>query len=146
MSPSRRTLLGGVAAVLSAAGCLSTPDGPATEKPTTAPTERTPTPTTTPASPIGIDLRNGLDERLTATVTVAEGSTVIAERSPELPPAGRVTVDAGISDPGEYRVAVDVDGGPTGAATFGIGEYDLANASTIIVGVRAEDLRFLITE
>ena len=157
MSPSRRKLLAVLLVALPTTGCLSTSDGAATGTPTATSADETPTATSadetrtrtrtaTPAEPIQVALRNGTDDRLTATVTVRRGSTVVAEHTREIPPGGRVAVDAGIGDTGKYRVAVDVADGPTGADTFDIDEYDVENVSTIIVGIQPDSVRFLTEE
>ena len=156
LRPSRRELLASVATAAGvAAGCLSEPDG--SGSPTVDATRRSATttaPTTAPdattdgsrSDPIEVDLRNGLDRAIRVRVTVAGAAGRVSEQVAEVPADGRTALGSGIDQVGEYTVAVDTSDGPAGEATVGIGDYDIANGSNIIVSIHTGDVQFLIQE
>lgn len=92
-----------------------------------------------------IDLYSETDSYEEITVKIIRDSTVF-EDSFGIPPEEWNSIDPSISTGGQYRVAVNVSGGPSDTASFLIENYDIKEGSNILVTIHEGRIEFSIEE
>lgn len=139
----RRAFVGVLAAASGLTGCLSAPPTEPSSTPVASPTA------TPPASEgIQIDVQNQDATETTVDLHLTRRDETLLDRQVTVPGEGRVGIDTGIDETGEYEFDAFVVGGPDLAAEFpfSIEEYDLQQGSNVILLVDGEQIEMLMEE
>ncbi|MDS0277286.1 hypothetical protein NDI85_05740 [Halomicroarcula sp. S1AR25-4] len=146
----RQVLTAAALSIASLAGCTGpgTPDETPTGDSTETDTSSTETDTVTPDpdDPILLVVSNGRDVEQTVSVTLTRGETTLLDESPTVEPGGRAEFDTGIADPGEYELAVDVEGDENRTFPVTIEAFDVRHGSNHILELMADRMVLLVEE
>lgn len=88
-----------------------------------------------PAEVIAIEVSNGRDDPVTVTLSLTHDGGQLFDRTLELDPGERRTVDPGIEELGDYELRVSLADGTERVRPFDVEAYDRRMGSNLIVTI-----------
>lgn len=98
------------------------------------------------AEKIMIVLRNRTPTEQLVHVTLSTEDDTLIDAEFTIASDARHAIDSGITEIGQYDVAITVEEGPATSITFDVSEYDLGMGSNLIAEIFEDEIRILIEQ